>query len=219
MNDMPTVKHFAEPLYKSRKWMKFAGVFSVINGIFLVFTIWGIIIAWIPIWMGIILYSASNHLQTATETNNQNELQISFAKLGKYFKLYVISTLLAGIGTIGILAAIAVTAYQDYLIRAKIGESLTLSNGVKEKVTSYIQTHRTYPSSNDEIGLQNNINSKNVESIQVIKDGEIIIQFSKEMGPVAGKTIMLTPTIEESGVRWTCTAGTLDMKYRPRACR
>ena len=112
MSEISIVKRFAEPLCRVKKWIKFVAIFSIIYGVLVIFSGFGILICWIPIWMGTSLLSALKRLEIAFETNNENELQISLNKLSKYFKICGIFLLvLLIIIIIGIIAAIAVPAF------------------------------------------------------------------------------------------------------------
>lgn len=102
----------AEPLYRAKGWMKFAGVLSIIQGVFTIFSIWGILVCWIPIWMGVVLCAASNHLRIAFETDNEDELRVSLVKLGTYFRVFgILSLVLLVIAVFGIVAAILIPAF------------------------------------------------------------------------------------------------------------
>ena len=112
MNEDTIVKRIAEPLYLVKGWMKFAGVLAIIEGIFSIFSLWGIIICWIPIWMGIVLCSASNHIRIAFETNSDDELRTSMEKLGTYFRIFgIITIVMLVIAIIGIIAAIMIPMF------------------------------------------------------------------------------------------------------------
>jgi len=100
-----------EPLYRVKGWVKFAGVMSIIQGAFSVLTIWGIIVAWLPIWMGVLLCSASNKIRTAYETNNEDEFRSSMEKLGLYFRILgILGIATIGLAVVGILIAMLLPA-------------------------------------------------------------------------------------------------------------
>ncbi|MFW6052636.1 MAG: DUF5362 family protein [Desulfosalsimonas sp.] len=112
MNEEAILTRVAEPLYRAKGWMKFAGILSIIQGALLVLSIWGIIICWLPIWMGIILCSASNHISTAYETNDDSEFRTSMGKLATYFRIFgILALVLIIIGVIGILVAILIPLF------------------------------------------------------------------------------------------------------------
>lgn len=107
MNGIQSIRDIARPIYNVRGWMKFAGALSVVQGVILVFTLWGIAVCWIPIWMGVALFSASERVKSAYETENEEELKTSLEKIGKYFKIFgvFILTMLVVI-VLGVIAAI-----------------------------------------------------------------------------------------------------------------
>ena len=113
---MATLKKIVEPLYKTKGWIMFAGIMFVIQGAFFVLSIWGIIIAWLPIWLGVILITVSSKVRDAFETDNEEAAQTSLEKLGFYFKLQGIFIIVFIIGAfvIGILAAIAIPFLIEY---------------------------------------------------------------------------------------------------------
>jgi len=109
MDDIQGLSRFMEPLYRSKGWITFAGVLSIIQGVFTILSIWGIIICWIPIWMGILLCSASTHIRLAYETNSEMDYLHSMDKLGTYFRILGIFSLVSLIiGVIAIFAAILI---------------------------------------------------------------------------------------------------------------
>ena len=78
----------------SSGWIKFLGVLSVIQGIFLIFTIWGILVCWLPIWIGVILYRAAGDADMATR-GAPARLEGFLQRINRYFLIQGIMTLLA----------------------------------------------------------------------------------------------------------------------------
>jgi hypothetical protein len=100
-----------EPLYQVKGWIKFAGIMTIIGGAAQVLSLWGIIIAWLPIWMGVLLVSSANLLEQAYTTKDGTVMRQSFEKLGKYFKLIgIFIVVMLVIAIIGIIAAITIPA-------------------------------------------------------------------------------------------------------------
>jgi hypothetical protein len=66
-------------------WMKFLGIVTIISGAFGVLTIVGIVFAWIPIWLGVLLIQAGARATNAQITNNPKELVMMLEKLRLYF--------------------------------------------------------------------------------------------------------------------------------------
>lgn len=77
----------------SSGWMKFLGVLSIIQGIFLIFTIWGILICWLPIWLGVILFKAAGEAEMASK-GASTRLPEFLRKLNRYFLIQGILALI-----------------------------------------------------------------------------------------------------------------------------
>lgn len=106
-----SIRDLSESLYQAKGWIKLAGIMSIIQGVIGILSLWGILISWVPIWIGIILLKASNGLGRAYEMDDATELQQALARLAKYFKIYGILMLIAIIiGVIAMLAAILIPA-------------------------------------------------------------------------------------------------------------
>ncbi len=124
------------------------------------------------------------------------------------------------IAFIGILAAIALPAYQDYTMRAKVANVLVDAGRVKNSVEQYVLTNRALPRSNADAGLPSPVVTKFVDGMLIGSNGEVTIQFSQDAGmPLVGKTVLLTPQLEEGRLIWSCKRGTVPDRFRPRDCR
>lgn len=108
-NSGSPVKKLSQPLYNAKGWMKLTGIFTIIGGVLQVLTIWGILFAWLPIWMGSLLFSAANTIEDAYNKENEQDMLNSLNKLGTYFKIAGIFTIIMIVVVVlGILAAIAI---------------------------------------------------------------------------------------------------------------
>ena len=97
------------PLIKCTGWTKFIGVMFIIIGAFSVLSIWGILFAWIPIWMGVLLIKYSNLIRKGFDENNQVTCRESIDKLRLFFKIFgIVMIVYAAIFPIAIIAAIAI---------------------------------------------------------------------------------------------------------------
>jgi type IV pilus assembly protein PilA len=129
------------------------------------------------------------------------------------------------VAIIGILAAIAIPAYQDYTIRAQVSEGLNLSGGAKAAVTEYFQDRGTLPADNATAGLAApaDITGKYVQQVEVIADGVIEVTYGKEAHQVIDtQTLQMTPiTINSGSVGWDCASAgaAIANKHLPAACR
>jgi len=88
------------PIYQGRNWIKFLGVMSIIQGVVMVFTIVGILIAWLPIWMGVILYQSATKMEQVYATGDKGGFHESMSKLKLYFMIQGIMALIGIVVTI-----------------------------------------------------------------------------------------------------------------------
>lgn len=88
------VKDFASYLAVNAGWIKFGAVICIIVGVANCLTIFGIIIGWLPIWVGVILLKAANSATSAQVTGYREELEESLDRLSFFFKLLGILLLL-----------------------------------------------------------------------------------------------------------------------------
>lgn len=88
------VKTLSLPLYQSRLWMKLIGVMMILYGILVALSIVGIIIAWLPIWMGILLFQAASAAEEAQLNENQADLLNAMNRLKTYFTIMGVLTLI-----------------------------------------------------------------------------------------------------------------------------
>lgn len=146
----------------------------------------------------------------------------------KVQKGFTLIELMIVIAIIGILAAVAIPAYQDYTIRSKISEGLSLSSVAKTAVSETYNSTGSYPSmdpANASYGLPtaNEISGSHVSSISAAASTGIISIVFKTVatGKVdSGDTILLTPNTSLNGaLQWTCDGNDLPTKYVPAECR
>ena len=139
---------------------------------------------------------------------------------------FTLIELMIVVAIIGILAAIAIPAYQDYTIRAKVTEGVAAASTARLAVAETWNASGEFPDTNALAGLSaaTDYETDLVTSVGIAADGVITITF-KQLGggedAAAGKTLVYTPTATDGGaVTWSCTeGGSLVDKYRPSACR
>lgn len=119
----------------------------------------------------------------------------------------------------GILAAIAVPAYQDYTIRAKIQGGAPLVKQTRAEITQFIKRTGFVPNQNLDAGLPEHIGNESVSSIKIREGGRMEVHFNLPTLNNAGRTIIWAPKKDGEEVSWSCTGGTLADKYRMKECR
>jgi len=83
---------------QSKGWLKFLGALSIIGGVLSALTIVGILVAWLPIWMGVLLFQAGSQADDLTLTKDPGKLVIMMNKLRLYFVINGVLALIAIIG-------------------------------------------------------------------------------------------------------------------------
>jgi len=134
---------------------------------------------------------------------------------------FTLIELMIVVAIIGILAAIAIPAYQDYTIRAQVAEGVSLATGAKSAVWDFMSSRGRTPSNNASAGLSqpSSISGNYVASVTVTQ-GVISVAFgNKANAAVTAQTLELSPNETTGSIKWACTGGTLKARYRPSSCR
>ncbi|MBX9607897.1 MAG: pilin [Gammaproteobacteria bacterium] len=134
---------------------------------------------------------------------------------------FTLIELMIVVAIIGILAAVAIPAYQDYTVRAKVTEGLSLASAGKTAVSEYFSANGTLPADNTGAGMAapDEISGNSVKSVTVTT-GIIVVAFSGN--PIDNKELQLTPNTTGGKVVWKCEPGAgqpLEGKYLPSSCR
>jgi len=143
---------------------------------------------------------------------------------------FTLIELMIVVAIIGILAAIAIPAYQDYTQRAQVGEAFTIVSAAKTAIAEYAQTNGVYPPAADIAALALDIPGPGagqyVDSVIVTADTGVITATMKAAGvgaDIANGTVVLTPPAALAGLagtafNWVCTSPDILQKYLPKSC-
>ncbi|HFC7429300.1 TPA: pilin [Neisseria meningitidis] len=157
-------------------------------------------------------------------------------------KGFTLIELMIVIAIVGILAAVALPAYQDYTARAQVSEAILLAEGQKSAVTEYYLNHGIWPGDNNSAGVatSTDIKGKYVKEVEV-KNGVVTATMasSNVNNEIKGKKLSLWAKRQDGSVKWFCgqpvtrTTGAnnnddavnkatdkkIDTKHLPSTCR
>lgn len=139
-------------------------------------------------------------------------------------KGFTLIELMIVVAIIAILAAIAIPAYQNYLVRSQVSEGSVLADGLKTPFTEYYANKGTWPTSTASIGLPStaaSLGGKYVSGI-AITNNKITVTFgNKASAKITNDTFALSPTDNGGSISWTCNSnGTnVPQQYLPATCR
>jgi type IV pilus assembly protein PilA len=139
---------------------------------------------------------------------------------------FTLIELMIVVAIIGILAAVALPAYQDYTIRAKITEAIGMASAAKTSVSEHVISRGVWPTDATAAGYDSPNNLGVVSSISIGTNGTgglitvtLATSTTAGLGAAAGKTFTLTGQTSGQNVSWTCAPGDIDAKYLPSSCR
>ena len=142
---------------------------------------------------------------------------------------FTLIELMIVVAIIGILAAIAIPAYQNYTMRAQVTEGLSLAGGAKNAIWDYYAQHGVFPASNQSAGLVSagSISGNYVSSVTVTSGLIKMTYGNKANANLQNKVLFLSATGNGASLQWTCTtapggtqaANGVASAYLPTSCR
>jgi type IV pilus assembly protein PilA len=139
---------------------------------------------------------------------------------------FTLIELMIVVAIIAILAAIAISQYQDYVIRSQVSEGSSLADGTKTAVGEYYNNYGRYPLSNRSAGLAAaaSINGSYVSSINAA--GGLITATYSNTSPqkanvaINNLTLLFSPITQAGSIKWTCKSATANLKQKwcPSSC-
>lgn len=138
---------------------------------------------------------------------------------------FTLIELMIVVAIIGILAAVAIPAYQDYTIRAQVSEGLSLASGAKTALAEFYNQRGTFPSDNASLGLSTatDIDGSYVSAVDAAGSGTpgiIDVTFGNEVNAQIENDILRVSAVTSAGsIQWVCKSTTLEDKYLPTNCR
>ena len=129
-------------------------------------------------------------------------------------------SVMVSVAVIGILAAVAIPAYQDYVHKAGVMSGYEAALPIREKVTRYAAEKKAWPASLTDLGYANETldGPEGRYNIAIYEEGLIGVDVGVD-GAGEERYIVLEPLVEQGELVWECYGQNLDTKYLPQACR
>jgi Tfp pilus assembly protein PilE len=153
----------------------------------------------------------------ATSNHLQRQLGELSGKGGTSHIVLFVVFILVFVAMTGILAAIAIPAYQDYTMRARVSQAVGESNKLAARVAEFYAQHEQVPATPGEAGFNDPLPAS-IKSIAIGRGG--IITTTMTTPTIQNKSFALVPALDADGrIVWTCSSRDIPSKYLPPQCR
>src|SRR5690554_3282630 len=142
---------------------------------------------------------------TTLEVDNMQKIQMNKGQQG-----FTLIELMIVVAIIGILAAVAIPAYQDYTVRAQVSEGLSLASGAKTALAEYYNHRGSFPSSNASLGLEaaSAIKGSYVSQVDAGNNGVIKVTYGVNVNDVISGAVLDVSAVTSAGsIQWVCKDG------------
>lgn len=142
---------------------------------------------------------------------------------------FTLIELMIVVAIIAILAAIAIPAYKNYIIRSQVSEGFSLAGGPKVALEEFYANYGHFPTTDASAGIAPDMSGKYVSHVySTERPGMILIHFDSTGGQsaniaISGKQLGLSAVTSEGSITWTCNNTNITdpelLSYLPSSCR
>lgn len=176
----------------------------------------------VPMYANVLVYrNTCDKLEFAWRMAPSEDYALGYATAAgqtsnAWIVLLIVPVILA---VLGVLAAIAVPAYQDYTVRSQVAAANQPAAVLAAKLADYADAHPAQPLDPSVIGLDRPVSAGSDASVRMTVDKDGVIRLTFARGPRSGEHWVWRPELGQAGWRWHCAPGDLASRYLPHPCR